>query len=152
MTLFNFNKTFYKYSTDFWYYSTIMLMIFVYCLLINADIPKNFNSFFNNILFQTFYLILIVFVSQLNKNLGVYLLILYAITFTYSLSNYYKFLKEEETFLGDIDGLNTKEPNLNAKSKKKIDDFIKKLINNVTDVTGIQGGEKIYKKLGLDKS
>ena len=154
MKLFNFNKTIFKYSTNNLYSGSIMLMIFVYCILINSELPKNFVIFFNNILFQTFLLILIIVITYFNKNLGIYILILYGLTFTYTTYNYYNFLKEE-TFLGleNIDNNNVDEGNnLYKKNKDKINTYIKSLINNVCDTVGIEYSDTILKKLNMDKS
>jgi hypothetical protein len=126
------------------YVNVLYLMCVIYIIFIAPSISEEFVDIYYNIVIQTSLLILIFVVTNLNKNLGVILMLSYVITISYVYVNH--FTKK------NIENFDIVEDNLDNVIVAEQNSLLKKLENEGDDFVGIWSDSVIGRELGLDKA
>ena len=119
-------------------------MCVVYIIFIAPAISEEFVNIYYNIVIQVFLLVLIFIVTNLNKNLGVIVMLSYVITISYVYVNHFA---EEK-----IENFDVVEDNIDNLVVAEQDSLLKKLENQSENVVGVWSDSVIGRELGLDKA
>jgi len=125
------------------YVNTLYLMCVIYIIFIAPAISEEFINIYYNIVIQVVLLIFIFVVTNLNKNLGVILMLSYVITISYVYVNHFQQQK--------IENFDIVEDDLNNIIVAEQDSLLKRLENQDENVVGIWSSSVLGKELGLDK-
>ena len=125
------------------YVNTLYLMCVIYIIFVAPAISEEFINIYYNIVIQVVLLIFIFVVTNLNKNLGVILMLSYVITISYVYVNHFQQQK--------IENFDIVEDDLNNIIVAEQDSLLKRLENQDENVVGIWSSSVLGKELGLDK-
>ena len=125
------------------YVNTLYLMCVIYIIFIAPAISEEFINIYYNIVIQVVLLIFIFVVTNLNKNLGIIIMLSYVITISYVYVNHFQQQK--------IENFDIVEDDLNNIIVAEQDSLLKRLENQDENVVGIWSSSVLGKELGLDK-